>query len=63
MTDCIDQEADAGEDQVGDEQSDRLGVVETCQILESGDRDEEADSPDDEGRKSKELSVNKRRTR
>lgn len=50
LTDRVDQETDGGENQVGDEQPDRFRLVKACEVLEGGDRDEEADTPDDQGR-------------
>ena len=55
LADNVDQEARGREDQVGDEQSDRLCVLEPGKVLEGSDRDEEADTPNDEGRQTKEL--------
>jgi hypothetical protein len=55
LTDHVDEETDPREDQVSDKQPDGLGVAESGQALESGDRDEEADSPNDEGRQAEEL--------
>jgi hypothetical protein len=55
LADDIDQEARGREKQVGDEQPDRFRVLESGKVLEGRDGDEEADTPDNESRKTKEL--------
>jgi hypothetical protein len=55
LTDHVDQETCGGEDQIGDEQSNRFRILESSKVFESGDGDEEADTPDDKGGQPKEL--------
>ena len=55
LADDVDQEARGREDQVGDEQSDRLCILEPSKVLEGSDGDKEADTPNDEGGQTKEL--------